>query len=336
VTIRSFRGEIGGAPFQLTGDLRRTLDQGWSSDLHLTGTNLLFYRSEGIRVRADSDLRLRGPLAQMILEGQIGLTGGRLTRNIDFFSALKEDRPSTGAPAELLFSLPDPPLRDLKFDVRVSSTMPFIVRNNVLRGGVRADLHLGGTGELPLLTGEVYVDPTRVRLPAGAMEISSGVVRFLASRPNRPELNLLGEGRVFDYEITALIEGPADEPQITLSSSPPLPGNELMLMLITGQPPATENRATADGVGMNLAVYIGQDLITQLFGGDEAESWDSIIDRFEVTLGRRTTRAGDDTLETQFRLGEDVFRDGDTVYITGEKDIFDFYNAGLKFVFRFQ
>lgn len=320
----------------MAGDLRRTGDNGWSTDLHLTGTNLLFYRSEGIRVRADADLRLKGPLERMTLGGEIGLTSGRLSRNLDFFSALKEDRPSAGVPAELLFSLPDPPLKDMQFDVRITSPSPFIVRNNVARGSLRPDLHLGGTGELPLLTGEVYVDPTRLRLPAGAMQISSGVVRFLASRPNQPQLNLLGEGRAFDYEITVLIEGTANEPQITLSSFPPLPGNELMLMLISGQPPATENRTATSGVSMNLAVYVGQDLISQLFGGDEAESWASIVDRFEVTLGRRTTRAGDDTLETQFRLGEDLLMDGDTLYITGEKDMYDFYNAGLKFVFRFK
>jgi len=32
----------------------------------------------------------------------------------------------------------------------------------------------------------------------------------------------------------------------------------------------------------------------------------------------------------------DVLRDGDKLYITGEKDLFDFYNAGLKIVFRFK
>jgi translocation and assembly module TamB len=109
-----------------------------------------------------------------------------------------------------------------------------------------------------------------------------------------------------------------------------------MIMLLTGQPPVAENRTTTDGVPMNLAVYIGQDLLSYWFSGDSTESWASILERFEITRGRRVTRSGEETLETQFRVGEDVFRDGDSIYITGEKDIFDFYNAGLKFVFRFK
>jgi translocation and assembly module TamB len=336
LTVRSCRGEIGGAPFELSGDLRRSVEKGWITDFHLTGTNLLLYRTVDVRVRADTDLRLTGPLDKMALKGEIGLTNGRLSRNVDFFSILKEKQPSTGTPPELLFSLPEPPLKDMVFDVDITSRTPFELRNNVIKGSLRPDLHLGGTGELPRLTGDVYVDPTRLRLPAGVMTIQSGVVRFLPSRANRPEMDLLGEGKVFDYDITALIEGPLEEPRITLSSSPPLPGNELMLMLLTGQPPTDENRMATGGVPMNLAVYIGQDLVSQWFAGDSTESWASILDRFEVTQGRRVTRSGEETLEAQFRIGEDVFRDGDSIYITGEKDIFDFYNAGLKFVFRFK
>jgi translocation and assembly module TamB len=334
--IRSLRGEIGGAPFQVAGELRRSADKGWMPDLHLTGKNLLLYRTADIRVRADTDVRLTGPLEKMTLSGEVGLTNGRATRYIDLLGFLKKAPPSAGVPSEVLFSLPDPPLKDLIFDVRITSRTPFELRNNVIRGSLRPDLHLGGTGELPLLTGEVYVDPTRLRMPAGIMSIESGVIRFLPSRANRPVMDLRGEGRVFDYEITALIEGPVEEPQITLSSSPPLPSDQLMLMLLTGSPPREENQTGAEGVPMNLAVYVGQDLLIKWFGGESTESWTSVLDRFDATFGRRVTRAGDETLEAQFRVGDDVIRDGDSIYITGEKDVYDFYNAGLKIVFRFQ
>jgi translocation and assembly module TamB len=336
VVLRSCRGEIGGAPFQITGALRKTEDGTWATDFRFNGTNLLLYRTADIRVRADTDLHLTGPVEKMALQGDVGLTNSRFRRNVDIFGFLKSAPPSAGSPSEVLFSLPDPPLKDMTFGVNIDSKTPFELANNVARGGLRPHLHLGGTGELPLLTGDVYLDPIRLRLPAGIMTIQSGVLRFLPSRANRPVMDLQGEGKVFDYDITALIEGPLDEPQVTLSSSPPLPGDQLMLMLLTGRPPADKNSAKNRGVPMNLAVYIGQDLLLQWFGGDSTESWTSILDRFDVTVGRRVTRAGDETLEAQFRLGEDVIRDGDSIYITGERDVFDFYNAGVKFVFRFK
>ena len=336
VVLRSGGGEIGGAPFQLTGALRKTDGGEWTTDFRFDGTNLLLYRSADIRVRADTALHLTGPVAKMALQGEVGLTNSRFKRNVDFFGFLKSAPPSAGTPSEVLFSLPDPPWKDMTFDVTIDSKTPFELTNNVAKGGLRPHLHLGGTGELPLLTGDVYLDPIRLRLPAGLMTLQSGVIRFLPSRANRPVMDLQGEGKVLNYDITALIEGSLDEPQVTLSSSPPLPGDELMLMLITGRPPADKNSTERRGVPMNLAVYIGQDLLLQWFGGGETESWTSLLDRFEVTVGRRVTRGGDETLEAQFRLGEDVLRDGDSIYITGERDVFDFYNAGVKFVFRFK
>jgi len=335
LTVRSCRGEIGGAPFEMAGDLRWSDAKGWVTDFHFTGANLLLYRTADIRVRADTDLHLAGPVEKMALQGEVRLANSRFRRNVDIFSFLKIAPASTGTPSEVLFSMPDPPLSDMTFDVNIDSKTPFELANNVVRGSLRPHLHLGGTGALPLITGDVYLDPIRLRLPAGTMTIQSGVIRFLPSRANRPMMDLQGEGKAFDYDITALIEGPLDEPQVTLSSSPPLPGDQLMLMLLTGQPPADKSSTDTRGVPMNLAVYIGQDLLHQWFGG-ESESWASILDRFDVTVGRRVTRAGDETLEAEFRLGENVIRDGDSIYITGEKDVFDFYNAGVKFVFRFQ
>jgi translocation and assembly module TamB len=81
---------------------------------------------------------------------------------------------------------------------------------------------------------------------------------------------------------------------------------------------------------------LGRDLIARWNGSDSVEAGESIMDRFEVHIGRAVTRSGEETVEAQFRLAEGVLRDGDNLYLTGEKDIFDFYNAGLKIVFRFK
>jgi translocation and assembly module TamB len=139
------------------------------------------------------------------------------------------------------------------------------------------------------------------------------------------------------YDVTMLVEGPYDEPVVTLSSVPPLGNEELLLLLIAGQQPNTNGDAqAAQRQSMNVAVFLGKDLIARWFGSDSVEASESIMDRFEIGIGRAVTRSGEETVEAQFRLADDVLRDGDKLYLTGEKDIFDFYNAGLKFVFQFK
>ncbi len=137
--------------------------------------------------------------------------------------------------------------------------------------------------------------------------------------------------------MTMLVEGPFDEPVVTLSSVPPLSNEELLLLLIAGQQPSSTNDTQASQrQSMNVAVFLGRDLIARWFGSESSEAAESIMDRFEINVGRAVTRAGEETIDAQFRVAEDVLRDGDKIYFTGEKDVFDFYNVGLKIVFRFK
>jgi translocation and assembly module TamB len=118
---------------------------------------------------------------------------------------------------------------------------------------------------------------------------------------------------------------------------PPLLEEELLLLLLTGHPPKTgATQAATHAAGMNVAVYVGKGMLARLFSDQSAESDESVLDRFEVEIGRGVTRAGQETIDAQFRLAEGVVRDGDVLYITTEKDVYDDVNAGLKIVFRFK
>jgi translocation and assembly module TamB len=139
------------------------------------------------------------------------------------------------------------------------------------------------------------------------------------------------------YDITAVINGPYDEPVITLSSSPPLPDEELLMLLLTGQPPKSSGiRSNGAKQSLNVAVFLGRDVLTRWFGGDEDDPTGDILDRFDIEVGRGITRQGEETIHSQFRLTDDVFLDGDSLYLTGERDYFDYYNGGIKLVFRFR
>lgn len=337
VQIETARGELGGSPFVVTGEVERRPGAAPRVDLALRGENLLLFRNAGVKVRADTDVKVTGPLDRLEVTGNFAVTDGRLVKNFDFLAVLRGSGQPKQEPGMRLFSLPDPPFSDARLRVRVTAKEPFQIRTNVARGTVRPEILLTGTGELPVVVGEVYVDPTRIRLPAGVLRVDAGVVRFLEGEPDRPRLDLVGGAKMLGYDISMHVEGPYDEPVVTLSSIPPLPDEELLLLLLAGVPPKTPaTQASTRMAGMNVAVYVGRGLLTRWFGSEEVESEESILDRFEVEVGRGVTRTGDETIDTQFRLAEGVLRDGDVLYLTAEKDTFDDVNAGVKIVFRFQ
>jgi translocation and assembly module TamB len=338
--IDSFRGEMGGAPFVLSGRIENVftpLDNG-RADLRLDGKNLLFYRSDAIRLRADANLTVSGPIPRMTLAGGIVVTDGFFGKNLGLLEGLEAGSSRTIAGKGIeLFSITAAPFSDTVFDVDITAAAPFEIKNNLARAAVRPDLHLNGTGRAPALTGKIYFEPSTLFLPAGRMQLQSGLVRFDASDPGRPNLALVATARMLGYDVTAVAEGPYDEPTVTLSSVPPIPDSELLMLVLTGQAPKTTGaRASEGGRSLNVAVFFGRDMITRIEGDDSTETLQSILERFDVEVGRFVTRAGDETINAEFRLADDVVRRGDTLYLTAEKDIYDYYNAGIKIVFRFR
>jgi len=337
VSVRSLTGELGGAPFELSGSWQLSTGTGSGTDLRLLGKNLLLYRSESLRLRADTDLTLKGPLARLQLTGEVAITDGRFSQNFGVLEGFVAAGKSDSGKGFQLFSIQKPPLRDMAFNVRITTIKPFVIRNNLVRGSVRPDLVLKGTGEIPLLNGNVYVESTRLYLPAGRMQLETGLVRFDKVDPERPQLDLIGTSTMLGYDITAVIEGPYDEPVITLSSTPPLPNEDLLMLILTGQPPKSSTaRSDTARQGLNVAVFIGRDLLGRVSDDDSAETLESILDRFDIEVGRGITQRGEDTINSQFRLADDVLVDGDSLYLTGERDYFDYYNGGIKLVFRFR
>jgi translocation and assembly module TamB len=338
--IQHLQGELGGAPFQVTGAIENLMapEGGLRLNLRLKGDDLLLHRSRTFRARASTDLRLSGPLERLELAGTLTLTDGLFTQPLGLAEGLTAGsaRPKVG-PGFSLFSIESPPFRDMRFDVQIGSARPFLIKNNLAKGAVRPDLRLVGTGEAPELVGKIYLDPTVLFLPAGRMQFDSGVIRFEAVDPGRPRLDMVGTARMIGYDITATVEGPYDEPSVALSSAPPLPDAELLALVLTGQPPKTPGSESVEKrQGLNVAVFIGRDILMRMPGGGTTESLQTVLERFDGEVGRSLTRAGDETINARFRVADDVLREKDTLYLTGEKDVFDHFNAGVRIVFRFR
>jgi hypothetical protein len=340
VTLKEFGGNLGGSPFTLAGSLDFSRASDPVLDLRLQGTNILLYRDEGLRVRADSDLTLSGPVSALALGGEMALTNGLYQKDITVASLFSGEgrRSKRASPGLAGISFPDPPLRDMRFDVRLTAREPFEIRTTVVRGSARPDLRLTGTGLLPILRGPILLDSATVMLPSGTLEIERGTVLMRAEDPDRPALDFGGRMQALGYEISAQIGGTLDSPEIVLSSIPPLPREELLLFVVTGAPPGS---AGAEGgsiatAASPLAVYLGKNVVGQLLGGRSRGGRPGFQERIEVQIGRETTRSGGMTLDARLRLMKNPAGDGSTLYITSEKDVYDQYNAGLKILFRFK
>jgi hypothetical protein len=341
VNLEQLSGNVGGAPFTLAGsvDLTRVGDP--LLDLRLKGTNALLYRAEGLRVRADSDLTLRGPVSSLSLAGEVALTDSVYQRNFsvaDLFPGAGKQGKAAKRPSGAGLSFPEPPLRDMRLDVHITSREPFRILTTVVRGTAHPDVRLTGTGLLPLLRGAIHFGTTQVVLPSGLMEFERGSVLFREGDLGRSELDFGGRMQALGYEITAQVGGTLDKPEIILSSAPPLFQEELVLFVLTGAPPAGARGAgggSASAMATPMAVFLGKGVLDKILGGGAGGGAD-LQGRLEVQVGREMTKSGSTTMDVRLLLKKNLLRKGSELYLTGEKDVYDQENVGMRILFKFK
>ncbi|MBU1709157.1 MAG: translocation/assembly module TamB, partial [Proteobacteria bacterium] len=337
LTIKECHGEVGGAPFIVSGQIDSPWGENAVAGLELQGDNLLFFRNDGIKLRGDTEIKVSGPIDQLQITGILKITDGKFTRNFDFLGILKEPGKSEGNGRIFDFSFLDPPLNKAYFNLDIQSKKPFLIKNNLAKGSLRPEMKIVGYGDLLTLRGYLYLDLIKIKLPAGNFFIKSGIVHFPDNDPDRPTLKINGSSQLLGYDISVAIQGYYDEPEITLSSSPPLPNDELLLLLLAGKTPKSESMA--GGItqsGMNVAVYLGRDLLEKWFSDQSTENDESLLDRFEIEIGKRVTRSGDETINSQFLITDNFIKKGNALYLSTERDVFDDFNAGLKLMFKFK
>lgn len=341
LTVTRCEGRLGGSPFRIRGRVEHFTRGGEDArfDLTLSGEHLLLARTEETLLRGDVDLHLLGPFTRPALSGRVVLTEGRYEgrwpqQNVGGLLT----RPSGGEPRRLdLFALRLHPWREAVLDVEVAAREPLRIVTPAVRIAARPDLRLTGTGAAPLPIGRVDFTPGVLALPGGRLEVASGTLRFQPPDPTRPTLEVIGSGRMQGYEVGLAAEGPFDEPRVTLSSYPVLGHEELLLLVLTGRNPRAVRPADAErSRNFDVAVALGKDMLSRLGGADRsAETTPSVVERFHVEVGRNITRTGDETVHVLFRVADGVVRPGDTLYLTGERDLWGYYNGGVRIAFRF-
>lgn len=97
-----------------------------------------------------------------------------------------------------------------------------------------ADLVIGGTLSDPDVRGALRVVRGSVQLIDTPIELQGGEIIFNTPRLANPTLDLTGVMRGADLDATVRVTGEAQAPEIVLSSSPPLPEDEILARVLFG------------------------------------------------------------------------------------------------------
>jgi translocation and assembly module TamB len=313
--LEQFNGFIGGQPVQADGFVTIQDDGDLDYQIHLRGTNVPVARSLELLLRGDFDVHLRGGSnSPPVLSGKVDLHDGLFLQHA---SAMVWSGPKRQELRPPYFNVTNEPVADWGMDLDISGDEFLRVRTPVFNGLLSADLRLKGILRAPILTGDVRVDSGRLVFPFGRLGVNQGFASFTGNDPQGPDLQIAASGQNYRYDIKLDVSGPASNARATFSSTPPLTSEDILLMLTVGEMPKEDYTFTSQARVGRLASYLGKDLFSRFWGGDQEE------ERLTIQTGESISEEGRLTYSVEYRLT-------DWLSIIGEYDEFNAFNADLK------
>lgn len=211
LTVERLTGRLGEGTFSITGGaaIRDFLPE--SLDLRFAGERLRVEIPPYYAGLADATLRLSGSARSPVLGGDVRLHGGTLT------VATAAPGPGVGAP-------------NLAFDVSVRAESLDLVAGP-MRTRVDGRVHLGGTARAPLASGRLDATGGSIAALNTTFVLLEGNATFAESRGVMPTIFARAQTVVGSTTVTAVVQGPADHPELLLASDPPMPQDQILAVL---------------------------------------------------------------------------------------------------------
>ena len=232
VAAKALHGQVNGGDVSLNGTVtRRGTPQ--ATPLTISARNVFLEIPRGLRSELNADLTWRNESGRAALSGSATITSDPYTEPatamVRIVSALTRASGDSGR------ALPQW-LGATTLDVTLQSNGPLTLENSVGNVDMVPDLRLTGTMSDAALAGSiVIVDDGRIRVRGRSYRLRESAIVFTPEQGLMPRLNVSGETRIGDYDVTLRLSGPADEIETSLSSNPPLSDRDLQSLVVTGQ-----------------------------------------------------------------------------------------------------
>ena len=224
----------------LTGEGRMSFVSGGSSTLTLTAHGFRLVDNDQAKATAsgvvtafaggDGKARLSGDLT--VDRADISTEIAQTPPGVTVMDVIERNKPTTER--ELLMRpIGRGPLVNL--DVRIRAARNVFVRGLGLSAEMSLDASVAGTTAAPLLQGTARVVRGDYDLAGKRFTIDDSGIVYLATSPDRVRLDLTASRD--DPSLTAIIRirGTAAKPQVTLTSTPTLPSDEVLSQVLFGR-----------------------------------------------------------------------------------------------------
>ena len=236
LTARAGDGTISGRGF-----VNLSSAKGFPLQLDLNLDRARLARSDLISAAATGALRVSNtPGGDALVSGTLALPetrfrivrqgSARVTTLTGVRRKAPAGRPRVTGDADAISSLPG----DWKLDIRLTAADELYVRGMGLESEWGARLHVTGTSGAPRMAGEMELVRGTLGFAGRSFELESGRISFTGGVITDPALRVTAASEVDGTTVRVNVAGTGTNPEITFSSTPALPQDEIMARILFG------------------------------------------------------------------------------------------------------
>lgn len=263
---------------------------GFPADLTLTSRNARPVVSDLVTATIGTDLRLQGPLTGGgTLSGTVRIQQAEIRIPASLPASvptLTNVRQTGRLPPGVIPAAPPrppaPPAAPLNLAVTISAPQSIYVRGRGVDVELGGEVKVGGTAAAPVPVGSLSLRRGTLNLIGRQLTFQKGTIGF---QPGSlmPTLDLSAQATSGSTTITVAVQGSPAAPQVTFTSSPELPQDEVLARLLF-------DRATSNLSPFEIAQIAGAVAQMTGIGGGAANPLDKVrgllgLDRLGVTSG---------------------------------------------------
>ncbi|NWK56430.1 translocation/assembly module TamB domain-containing protein [Verrucomicrobiaceae bacterium N1E253] len=238
---------VAGGKYNLSGNVDFQEFSNPVFDITLQADKALLWRDDAIIARSDASLKLNGPLEKANLSGDIGIVQSLFYKDVQIIpiGSGANRGASQRSKAELpAFVQPDKkkgdrlnipePFNAWTLNLTAKTKEDFLIRGNIAKGNIKGNLVVTGTLGNPQPKGELVLKDAQASLPFSRLHVKEGKVFLTPKHGFDPQLSLKATSRIGSYDVEINLYGLASNPKTLMTSRPPLPESEIILLLATG------------------------------------------------------------------------------------------------------
>lgn len=174
----------------------------------------------------------------------------------------------------------------ITLDLTVAAQNNIFVRGMGMEAELGGELHVSGTSRAPVTQGGFDMRRGRFDILGKRLTFTRGKITF--SGNTDPDLDFIAETTANDITARILVTGPASQPEITFTSEPTLPQDEVLARLLFGRNAGSLTAAQSLQIAQTIAQFSG--------GG-------GVLDQMRRSLGMDSLDVGTNAAGTGGQVG---------------------------------